>query len=407
MNFDEIVDYVKERDGEFIGFFPVSFPVYVVHVAYDSVDTDPFFLVYKALLKYTEIDPKHSQLSYFSRLIGFDYDMLKRCISNLKDDGMIRWHIDQYKISDSARRKYLISGNRPTVRVTGSFLVDGKSLKFLPEIVYNNRRTLSFWDTNVATHKPVDMAMSSAPAEEIEKYLAKGSARELLHLESTGNNFEVLEFDKKFLKGAFVVFYLDKKNNYQKDTVYFGESIKCEALGSTMGYSIDMVKNKNGIWGFRANLGYNVAKKEEIAQTALFTQNEGWVEMISLRYELNPGTHFSIEIKDNNLPQLIISEELLHNCSKPICIIDDALMGYIDFSVIANGIVRIGVRHEIQSYIEFITLIRDWEKEGCSNGRNFAKTLFSLHSNWRDLMVKFELFDILEKIDCDCFILNR
>lgn len=144
MNLEEIINFVKAREGKFIGFFPVSFPVYVVHIAYDSVDTDPFFPIYKALLKYTEMDPKHSQLPYFSRLIGFDLDMLTRCIYDLKEDGMIRWHIDQYRVSDDARRKYFISGNRPMVRVTGSFLVDGKSLELLPEVVYNNKRTLSF-----------------------------------------------------------------------------------------------------------------------------------------------------------------------------------------------------------------------------------------------------------------------
>ena len=407
MNLEEIINFVKAREGKFIGFFPVSFPVYVVHIAYDSVDTDPFFPIYKALLKYTEMDPKHSQLPYFSRLIGFDLDMLTRCIYDLKEDGMIRWHIDQYRVSDDARRKYFISGNRPMVRVTGSFLVDGKSLELLPEVVYNNRRTLSFWDTNVATHKPVDIAMSSAPAEEVERYLAKGSTRELLHLESTGNNFEVLEFDKKFLKGAFVVLYLDKENNYHKETIYCGESIKCEAFGSMVGYSINMVKNRNNIWEFRANLGYNVAKEEEIVKTALFTQNEGWIEMISLRYGLNPGTDFSIEIqKDNSLPQLVLSEELLHNCTKSLCIIEDALKGYVDFPVITNGIVRIDVRHEIQSYVDFITIVRNWERSGSVNGHDFRKILSSSHPNWRNLMVKFELFEILERIDCDCFILN-
>lgn len=164
---------------------------------------------------------------------------------------------------------------------------------------------------------------------------------------------------------------------------------------------------KNNIWEFRANLGYNVAKEEEIVKTALFTQNEGWTEMISLRYGLNPSADFSIEIqKDNSLPQLVLSEELLHNCTKSLCIIEDALKGHVDFPVIANGIVRIDVRHEIQSYVDFITIVRNWERSGSINGRDFRKRLSSSHPHWRNLMVKFELFDVLERIDCDCFILN-
>ena len=43
---DSILEFVEQRGGRFVGFFSVSFPVYVIHVEYDSVDTDPFYPLY-------------------------------------------------------------------------------------------------------------------------------------------------------------------------------------------------------------------------------------------------------------------------------------------------------------------------------------------------------------------------
>lgn len=42
MKKEDILQYVESENGNIIGYFQVPFPVYVVHVAYDSVDSDPF-----------------------------------------------------------------------------------------------------------------------------------------------------------------------------------------------------------------------------------------------------------------------------------------------------------------------------------------------------------------------------
>lgn len=42
MKKEDILQYVGSKNGKIIGYFQVPFPVYVVYVAYDSVDSDPF-----------------------------------------------------------------------------------------------------------------------------------------------------------------------------------------------------------------------------------------------------------------------------------------------------------------------------------------------------------------------------
>ena len=410
MSLNEIINYVVKRDGKFIGYFPISFPVYVVHVVYNSIDTNPFFPIYKAILRYTKyVDSKHEHLTYFSNLIGFERHFLKKCINKLKEDGCLRWNIDRFVVSDYGIRKYLTPGNRPMNKITGSFLVDGKNLDFLPKVVYDNKRILCSDSVNTGTHQPINLEIDEGPAKRMEKSLKEKKDLHSLGLETDGCDFEVLEFDKKFLKGAFIVFYIDKENKCCKNSIYFNESINCEAFGSTIRYTIDLKDRKEEKCKFKANVGYNVAKEEEVANTALITQNEAWEKILYERYEFVPNTYIHIETQKekHNLPLIVLSENLLKCCKNPLLMIEDARRNYIDFPIHLGGIVRIDVRNEIQSYVSFKTMIDEWERTERYDGCNFVKRLSSLFSDWRKWMIKFEMYDSLEKIDCDCFILNK
>lgn len=415
MNKNQIIAYAESQGGKFIGYYPISFPVYVVHVSYDSVDTDPFYPIRRALLKYTdEVDANLENLAYFSRLTGFDYELLKRAVFELKKEGMIMMDdTGRCMVSNDARRKYLIDGNRPTVKVTGSFLVDGKSLELLPEIIYSTQADIDYYDkkSNVAVHLPVDLAMSQAPAESIEQLLTKGEARELLKLESSVNNFEVLNLDKKFLKGAYVVFYIDRENNCRKDTVYMGVPISCKALGSVVGYSIDLaeiVKEESaGVWEFRANTGYNIANPKDMDKVSVIAQNDGWNALLSSRYNLGEATPITVETDKNDKRSIIVlSENMLNNSSNPISVINDALKGYIDFPIKPNGCVRIEVRNEIQQYTDFVIKVSTWQNQTEISARRFVESLSKEYPEWRRWLVKLRMFDALERIDCDRFILS-
>ena len=409
MKINEILQYVEKENGKFIGFFPIPFPVYAVHVAYDSVDTDPFFPLYRAILRYVKSCPKMDKTSYFAKLIGFERELIDQCIKRLKEDGMIRLVSENYKLSDDAERKFLTVNSRPSVRVTGSFLVDGKNLSLLPECIYQCNSQLYNRDTNISAHIAIDLAMNSAPAKKVISLLENSRILRMLHLETTGSNFEVIEFDKKFLKGAYAVFYLDEKLQYHKDIIYDGNLLECVATGSAKTYTLEMKNNVKGSceWNFYPNLGYNISDSKNMENVALFAQNDGWSNMLSNRYKTK---NFVFQVETNEatkLPYIFIDESLIESSEYPLKIIEDAKRGYIDFPVKPTGVVRVNTSNEIQTYIDFINILKDWNEKDCINGKIIAYKLEQHTKNWRQLMVKFKLYEDLEKIDCDCFIFSK
>lgn len=405
---NEIDNYITGVEGRLIGYYAVSFPVYVVHVVYDSIDTDPFFPLYRALIKYTALDPKHEHLAYFARVIGFESDLIKRNIKELKENGMIRTFKGNYIVTEDAKRKYLTVNSRPTVRVTGAFLVDGKDLGILPRVVYESRYPLSNKVlVNVSAHLPIDLSISQAPANQILELLKKKSNKDLFHLESSGDNFEVLDLDRRYLTGAYAVFYINKEQKLCKDIVFAGQQVQCQALGSAQTYSIEMVK-KDHSWEFKANLGYNVSNATEAGQVALYAQSDGWGYLLSKRYGTPEGYAFSVEtMEKTKLPRIVLDENLLWDAKCTMAILDDAKRGYIDFNVSPQGNVRIAVNHSLQYYLDFKALVEQWNSNGRVGGKAFAEKLDNVYPNWRQIMLHLGLYEELEIIDVDCFILNR
>lgn len=411
MSKDDIIQYVNSQNGSFIGYFQVPFPVYVVHISYDSVDKDPFFPLEKAILRYVKSCPKMDKTPYFANLIGFDEELIIQCTKSLKEKGMIRiMESGQYEITNDAERKYLTPNSRPTVKVTGTFIVDGKSLNILPKFIYQGEPRLTDWEVNVSAHLPIDLSMNKAPGKKVIQYLQNSRTLEMLGLETTGSNFEVLEFRKKFLKGAYAVFYLDKQKQYHKDIVYGGHLLECDATGSATTYTIELktIKKDSDNWNFIPNYGYNVSDIKGMYSVAIFAQLEGWTKILSERYKIK-DYFFKIETEeDTKLPIIHIDNMLVLKSPKALNVIADAQSGYIDFPLKSQeGIVRIKTSHKIQTYIDFKETLTNWDKNPNLNGKEIANKLNRLDANWRQLMVKFELFEYLEKIDCDCFIFNK
>lgn len=409
MTKEEILKYVESVGGDLIGFFQIPFPIYVVHVAYDSVDSDPFFPLYKAILHYVLTTPKMDKTAYFAQLIGFEKELIDQCIRHLKGNGMIRMSQDIYIVTDDAKRKYLTANNRPTVRITGSFPVDGKNLALLPDFVYQEEKKISnFVDSNVSAHVAIDMSMNASIGAKVIKHLDNFKTLEKLHLETTGSNFELLGFDKKYLMGADAIFYTDKEGHYHKEIIYNSHPLNCRATGSAETYTIEL-KSKNkeaGIWTFYPNMGYNVADNEAMRNVAVFTQNEGWADILSKAYAT---TDFEFHIENDEktkLPVIHLQSALLEASSIPLQVIEDARKGYKDFSFKPNGMVRIKIHHELQNYIDFIEIIKNWMESECKKytGEEIVVRLNTLFPNWRKLMVRFKLYEELEKIDCARFI---
>lgn len=404
---DSILEFVEQRGGRFVGFFSVSFPVYVIHVEYDSVDTDPFYPLYKALLRYTQKDPKHENLSYFASLTGFERPLLTTCIRHLKEEGMLRWHLDHFVVTADAEKKYLTANSRPTVRVSGSFIVDGKDLSFLPEFIYSGKRDLARFCGEVSPHLPVDISIRTAQAEKLIHSLEKGVVKEMLHLESSGTNFEIVGYDKRFLKGANAVFFYDAGYTLNKVLMYGNSPIECTALELPTAYSIIM-RNDNKEWLFSANKGYNVGSEKEIKKLALIAPNEGISYVIQQRYKLTDNYVIRLKVDDKTgLPIIVIDEALLFESQDPEAVINDAKNKFIDFPIEQQGIIRLSLSHNIQNYIDFVNNILDWDLAGKKDGVQFRSYLEKIYPDWRKLLVMLKKYDILEAIDRACFILNR
>lgn len=407
MKKEDFLQYVEGNGGKLVGYHAVPFPVYVVHLVYESYDSDPFFPIYRAILQYVEVDPKLEGFSYFARVIGLDYDLLKRCRSFLNEQGMLRLNNDTYVISDDARRKYIHTGSRSTVKVTGSFLVDGKNLELLPDIVYQNERKLRLWDDNISTHVPVDPELDSAPFEKLAKKLKSSKTLQLLGLEPDGENFKVLAVDKKFLLGAFCLYYVNSEGNIIKELMYKNEPISCEALGSAACNMIHMVQHDTEGWKFTANLGFNAGESREMAKIAISSQKEGWAGILMKRYSLPQDVVFKVLYpEDNGLPVIELTEYLYQKCENPSRIVEDCKQGYIELPVSPNGRVIFSVRHNLDRLVDFYTLIEEEKTKADGLGKGFAQTIRIEYPEWRAWMVRLGFLEELELIDCACFILN-
>lgn len=409
MKKEDIIQYVDKVNGTFIGYMTIPFPIYVVHIAYDSVDSNPFFPLYKALLRYMKtVDKKLENLAYYARILGFNKELLDHCIKTLKEEGMIRYEADKYVITQDAENKFLKANSRPIVRISGSFIIDGKSLNLLPQIIYENPQTLNYKDENAAAHKPIDLALNTAIADMIIKLLNKPKNKKLLHIEEEGDNFEILDFDKKYLIGAYAVLYLDENKKYKKEVLYYNDTINCEAIGDISTYTFEMKEDKNkNSWQFHSNLGYNISDKEYTKNMALYTNNSGWGYLLSKRYQIENAINYKIGTEENTkLPYIILEEDLVENSENPLQIITDARTGFIDFDVYPSGIVRITIKNELNNYVEFMD-----ELDKILSENNIKKeTIDELsvkYNNWRNIMIKFKLYNELEKIDCDCFIKTK
>lgn len=409
MDCNDIKTYVSAKDGRLIGYYPISFPVYSVHVTYDSIDNDPFFPVYRAILKYTQIDPKHNHLSYFLQVVGFERTMIDDCKRKLRDDAMLRFVGDKWVLSDNAISKYIQTGNRSTVRVSASFLVDGKDLSFLPSIVYSRKFELFKGNKDAGTHKPIDLAMSSAPAKMIEDKLEKKpQIRQMLRLDTTGSNFSVIDFEKRYLKNLILVFYLDKDDKVCKDAVYYGECIDCPAIGDVSGYSFDMKTLNDGQYVFKSNLGYNISNTEDVAKTVIFSRAEGWNQLISKRYALNNSVPIRIETKKHaNLPMVVVDQVLADNTRFLRRMVEDAVIGHIVFEVKPTGYLYISIQNEINEYVDLYQEVVSWANNPQMSAKDFYQHLCHNFKDWRKTLVKLEMYDYLERIDSECFILNR
>lgn len=243
--------------------------------------------------------------------------------------------------------------------------------------------------------------------EKLIRSLEKGPVKEKLHLETSGTNFSIVGYDKRFLQDAKAVLFIDADGKLHKEIVYHGTPIYCAALESPKAYTITM-RNDANTWYFKANKGYNVSSEKEVENLALIAPNEGLGYVVQNRYRL--PAHFVIRLEveaRTTLPVIKIDDKLLFESQTPKTVIEDARRGFADFIINPQGHIRLRVEHSIQRYVDFLKIVSNWDKEGKIDGKEFLEELRIDYPDWRRILVHFKDFEILEAIDCACFILSR
>lgn len=203
-------------------------------------------------------------------------------------------------------------------------------------------------------------------------------------------------------------FRLRYPKNYDKSMVYLGEKIDCPAVGDVSGYSIEMKINDEGQYYFKSNLGYNVSSLKDAAKVAIFSRTEGWNNLISERYSLYDNVPIRIDIDEQtNLPSIVLDQVLAVNTKSLRKMVEDALTGHIAFEIQPAGNVYVPVKSEIDNYVGLYTEVRSWINNPKISAQDIYKLLTQNFKGWRETLVRLEMYEQLERIDSECFILNR
>lgn len=139
MNIKQAIKLAKINGGTLVGFHTIPMPVYQVVLSYETIDDNPFFPIQKAILHYVDkfasLEKKigiYKFLQSLAAALGLDVSLIKTVYDELNGDNMHLIYRDSETqllcVLDSARNKYLMDGSRPLKKVTGSIVVDGKSL---------------------------------------------------------------------------------------------------------------------------------------------------------------------------------------------------------------------------------------------------------------------------------------
>lgn len=166
--------------------------------------------------------------------------------------------------------------------------------------------------------------------------------------------------------------------------------------------------NENGQYYFKSNLGYNISRSEDAAKTAIFSRTEGWHQMISDRYALNDYVPIRIKTDEQtNLPKIVLDNILVENTKYLRRVVEDAMTGHIAFNISPAGNVYIAVVSEIDSYVNLYKEVVSWINNPKISAKEFYQYLSINFKGWRNNLIRLEMYDQLERIDSECFILNR
>lgn len=419
----------RKQGGRLIGYHTIPMPVYQIMVSYDTFDDNTFFPIDKALLQSVDDleadgEDKTVSLKYLAAMLGIDYHLVDQRFKGLKEDHYCYADPEtgRYRISDDARRKFLLAGSRPSKRVSDSLILDGKTFDFLPSEAY---KAIVDGDVGIynfvrhqsaEAHRPVDMTPGnqSADVARVEKALdTQKMPYQTLGLDhKDGRNFKVDEIEKKYVYPVYLV-YVEQSDGTVSKMPYIGDVVvsNVKALADTGNFTFSAIRRGDTQKPcLVANLGYNanestrqkwidhVADKDVVADLVgrhyrLADQAEGVVEQTGGGWTVNVTAAM---LKASGLP-----DKLLADCSytdpqtgeaMPRCAIELDGGG-------SHGVVELPILHSIGEYIRLDQAIKDNRDISL-----LANQLAGITPDYRQLLVDMGCYSTLEEIDSDKYI---
>ncbi len=412
MDLEQAKTIAENRGCDLLGFHTIPVPVYKVIVSYDSYDNDPFFPLQKALLRIIdEIGPDVDD-KFAAALLGVDEQLMKQTRKKLEDNHFIIPDpiTGEKKLTDDARRKYLNYGARPTIKITGSFFVDGKSLDFLPD--KGDKRTLYantiHDEEDVSTHKPIILAEHPVEIQKIENRLNNNKVSlEHLNLDKDGRNFEVTEIERLMLANVYLLYFHAKDDTIKKQAYIDDKVFKTPAIGNVYTYTFRLKQDDKGHCRVARNLGYNAndeTKDRYINEPA--DKDARWGDVVKEAYGIK--TPYTPQIEYNQeagLYFLKVTREMVDASNNPRKIINDCSKMRPCLKLLLprgeSGILLFDIIPEMGCYLDLTRALQDM---GNLDASELVKKLAGISPQWRNDLLSMGYEQELEKIDVKRFI---
>ena len=313
----------------------------------------------------------------------------------------------EYAVTSAGERKYMTkNGERPDVQVTGSVMVDGTTLKLLPQRFYNANNVLRYYrqGRTAIPHMPImgiDDPVLVDAVKRIEKTIKATSFS--YGLEEHAHNLDILSYDERVIEDAIIVFLSNGQGNLSKILYFCDKETKLDALKNVVGRYYFYIDEKGELHN---NAGIS---REETNEDVLHNSNENFAQTIINRYELhksikkdeiinnyihNKGCHFYLQI----------DKRLLTYSNKKRLMLADARQGYIAMkpNYPENGVFIVSTEpdKQIHFFIDFEKKLDTWKEDHGQADMAFISEITKDKTfNWRKVLCEIDRLDDLESID--------
>lgn len=431
----KIGEFIKRNERILIGWQHISCPVYVLNISYKSKNSDPFYPLDRAILQYLDSCSDNANIPYLASLLGMETGLIRSRIQvfikdnvlNIEEVGSLQGTKctelrTKYVLTEKARNKYLDfeSSDRPDVTVSCSVMVDGKTLEFLPDVIYEGGGYRHGYNKTTNLHRVI-MDEKDEVFKEVTERLNRLSEdkKELYGIEHFGRDFSINSYEAKNLYEVQLLFSCDKQGRLHKELFYKGNLVSMPALKEGIGKYLFYLDAGQSI-SIKSNMGYANGKEEEYANKSTNFRPEYIKRYIQERYRIE-----NRDIKETDFvytpecsleypyPLVINSTvELLHKAKNARLLIEDTAKGMIPVCVDNGGggiYIKFGKEDEFLRLIEIDAAIIEWKKtHGNEIDYDFVQAKLSDISllQWRKCFITLKRYDELEDIDRKMYIKN-